>query len=44
MIYDITKRNTFINIGKWLKETRDYSNEKIIIFLLGNKLDLDNER
>ncbi len=44
LIFDITKRNTFTNISKWLKETKEYANEKILIFLIGNKIDLENER
>ncbi|KAM7280327.1 hypothetical protein ACFE04_007461 [Oxalis oulophora] len=40
LIYDITRRGTFQNIDKWLKELREYGNSDMIIVLVGNKSDL----
>jgi len=40
LVYDITSRESFSNINKWLDETKTYSNEKITSFLVGNKSDL----
>ena len=45
LMYDITKRETFDNVENWLqniKESLD-EEEKYVIVLLGNKLDLANE-
>ena len=38
-MYDITNRNSFTNLGKWLEETKNYANEKLTIILVGNKSD-----
>ena len=45
LLYDLTKKDTFDNLDKWIVSVRDsLGNDKYIIFLLGNKLDLaDNE-
>ena len=39
LVYDITKRETFDNLDRWLNELREH-NEKIVIMLIGNKYDL----
>jgi len=40
LVYDITNRESFDNISKWLDETKSYANDKITAFLIGNKSDL----
>jgi Ras-related protein Rab-2A len=40
LVYDITNRESFNNVGKWLDETKAYANDKITSFLIGNKSDL----
>ena len=40
LVYDITKRATYNNIGSWLKELRDHADPNIVIMLVGNKCDL----
>lgn len=37
---DITRRNSFQNVSHWLKELRDHAESKIVIMLVGNKVDL----
>jgi len=44
IVYDITRRVTFENIPRWLKELRTYSDKNISIILVGNKSDLKNKR
>ena len=44
LVYDISSRDSFNNINKWLDQTRSYSNEKITMLLVGNKSDLDYKR
>ncbi|CAF1536992.1 unnamed protein product, partial [Didymodactylos carnosus] len=39
LVYDICTRSTFESIRQWLKEVRDYADDKIAIMLIGNKLD-----
>ena len=41
LVYDITSKDSFANISKWLDETRSYSNDKITMMLIANKTDLD---
>lgn len=41
LMYDITNRNSFNNINKWLDETKNYAKETIVLCLVGNKSDLE---
>ena len=44
IVYDITSRKTFDNVGIWLKECRDMCFKDILIVLIGNKSDLEGRR
>lgn len=44
LVYDITKRQTFDNIQRWLRELRDHADSNIVIMLAGNKADLNHLR
>ncbi|ESQ34983.1 hypothetical protein EUTSA_v10008703mg [Eutrema salsugineum] len=44
LIYDITRRQTFQNIRKWLSELRDCSSSDTVVVLVGNKSDLRQSR
>ena len=44
LVYDITVRQTFENLEYWLKETRKHCSLDVIIFLVGNQLDLVESR
>jgi len=44
LVYDITNRDSYNNIIKWLDETKNYANEKVTVVLVGNKTDLDSKR
>jgi Ras-related protein Rab-2A len=41
LVYDITNRDSFNNISKWLDETKSYANDKITVMLVANKTDLE---
>ncbi|KAF2283988.1 hypothetical protein GH714_017786 [Hevea brasiliensis] len=43
-VYDITKRQTFDHIPRWLEELRSHADKNIVIILIGNKCDLENQR
>ena len=43
MVYDITKRFTFLNIDTWLQDAQKI-NKDIILVLIGNKTDLSYKR
>lgn len=42
--YDITRDQTFQNTDKWLNELKQHADPNIIILMLGNKLDLTDNR
>ncbi|PON90901.1 Small GTP-binding domain containing protein [Trema orientale] len=44
LVYDITKRQTFDHIPRWLEELRSHADKNIVIILIGNKTDLENQR
>lgn len=44
LVYDISKRITYDNVARWLKELRDHADENIVIMLVGNKRDLRHMR
>ena len=41
VVYDITNRNSFINVQKWLEEARTNGNREMVLALVGNKSDLE---
>ncbi|CAA2969648.1 ras-related protein Rab11C-like [Olea europaea var. sylvestris] len=44
LVYDITKRQTFDNIQRWLRELRQHADSNIVIMMAGNKSDLNHLR
>lgn len=40
LVYDISKRLTFDNVERWLKELRTHADPSIVVMLVGNKCDL----
>lgn len=44
LVYDITKRQSYDNVLRWLKELRDHADLNIVIMLVGNKRDLKHVR
>ncbi|PKA64541.1 Ras-related protein RABA5a [Apostasia shenzhenica] len=44
LVYDITRRQTFDSIGRWLNELHTYSDMNVVTILVGNKTDLKNAR
>lgn len=43
-MYDITSRSTFEGLTKWLEDIRALASDHIEIVLVGNKLDLAEDR
>ena len=43
-IYDITNSESFLNIEKWYNALTNINKDEVIFFLIGNKIDLINER
>ncbi|KAE9600233.1 hypothetical protein Lal_00045539 [Lupinus albus] len=44
LVYDITRRTTFVNVRKWLHELRESENEDMLVIIVGNKSDLGQSR
>ncbi|XP_077150989.1 EF-hand calcium-binding domain-containing protein 4B-like isoform X1 [Ranitomeya variabilis] len=44
IMYDVTSRETFTGVRRWLNCIQEKAMDDIIILLLGNKLDCDSER
>ena len=43
-VYDITDRESFFHLTKWLVEARSNGNLNLYFLLIGNKLDLSENR
>eukprot|EP00927_Polykrikos_kofoidii_P085983 TRINITY_DN94_c0_g1_i2.p1 TRINITY_DN94_c0_g1~~TRINITY_DN94_c0_g1_i2.p1 ORF type:complete len:240 (+),score=40.79 TRINITY_DN94_c0_g1_i2:87-722(+) len=41
LVYDISRRETFSHLTRWLEEARGHANANIAIMLIGNKCDLE---
>ena len=44
LIYDITNPITFENITHWVSQVREEASKNVVIYLIGNKIDLEEER
>jgi small GTP-binding protein len=44
LVFDTTRKSTWIELPKWIKETEDSLGERIPIILLANKVDLVEHR
>jgi Ras-related protein Rab-6A len=44
LVYDICDKESFDAIPKWIQEINDVLNKEVVFALIGNKLDIENER
>ncbi|KVH94727.1 ras-related protein RABA4d-like [Cynara cardunculus var. scolymus] len=44
LVYDMTKRQSFDHMTRWLEELRGHADKNIVIMLIGNKCDLASLR
>ena len=44
VVYDITNRDTFTHTEHWVNETKDLKRDDAIFILVGNKIDLEENR
>ena len=42
--YDITNKQSFDNIQEWINEVKNQVSDKVLLVLVGNKIDLEKER
>ena len=40
LMYDVTNTESFMNVEDWLERVRGFSQQKCVLFLVGNKVDL----
>lgn len=44
LVYDITRRDSFLHLTRWLEEARQNGNPNMSVMLIGNKSDLEHRR
>ncbi|KAG0467951.1 hypothetical protein HPP92_017279 [Vanilla planifolia] len=44
LVYDMTKRQSFDHVARWLEELRSHADKNIVVILIGNKSDLSTLR
>ena len=44
VVYDISRKPTFENVDKWIRELKTNGSEDVLIMLVGNKSDLEDKR
>lgn len=44
LVYDISKRATFENLGRWLADARALASPDLVVVVIGNKTDREDER
>ena len=44
LTYDITSKNSFNSLNKWLEDIKNHVQDNVFIVLCGNKIDLNNKR
>lgn len=43
LVYDITNRESFNNVARWLEEARLNGNSEMVFVVVGNKCDMEAE-
>ena len=43
MVYDVTRRSTFNHLEAWLTDATNHASPNTVIFLIGNKSDLEDQ-
>ena len=44
VVYDVTQRETFDAVDRWIKDLKSNTDERLVILLIGNKSDLEDKR
>ena len=44
MVFDLTRKETFRNVSRWVEDVKNNSNRDVIMVLVGNKCDMVPER
>ena len=43
IVFDLTEEKSFLHVTEWLKHIEKYASKNVLIFLVGNKLDLTDK-
>ena len=43
IVFDVTNRNSFLNVGRWIEDCSVHSSADAVRILIGNKIDLPRE-
>ena len=44
LTYDVTVMDSFLHLDNWLEQVRSQSEPEVLIFLVGNKKDMEEAR
>ena len=44
IVFDITKKDSFKNVDKWINDLKEFGDDDVAILLVGNKCDLEDKR
>ena len=44
IVYDLTKKDTFLKLDKWIKDVKEKALQDVVIMIVGNKSDLVSEK
>merc|ERR1711871_705623 len=44
IVYDITDKESFYNLNKWIEQCNQFNGEKVLKIIVGNKIDSENKR
>jgi small GTP-binding protein len=44
LVYDVTNKKSFEDLSMWIYDVKEYGPKDIVLFLVGNKSDLEHER
>ncbi|OMJ73310.1 hypothetical protein SteCoe_28024 [Stentor coeruleus] len=44
LVYDITNRDSFVSLSRWISEAKAHGNKDITLILVGNKNDIEDQR
>ena len=44
VVFDLTRKETFRNVSRWVEDVKNNSNKDVIMVLVGNKCDMIPER
>lgn len=44
MVFDLTRKDTFRSVARWVEDIRNNGNKDVVLVLVGNKADLVQAR